>query len=574
MSDEATAAPTLIAPYGGRLVDLRVVPEEAARLVAEISGARKLHLTPRQACDLELLAVGALSPLDTFMGEEAYRSVLADMRLPSGLPWTIPITLTVRREDGIRVGESVVLLDPKNEPLAVMEVREAFERDPDEARIVMGTSNPSHPTVREMATWGERAISGPLRVMSIPHHYDFTDLRRTPAECREALGAMGRPDVVAFQTRNPMHRAHEELTKRAASRVGGSLLIHPAVGMTKPGDVDHFTRVRCYRAMVEEGYDPGTTLLSLLPMAMRMAGPKEAVWHAIIRRNYGANHFIVGRDHASPGKDSAGVPFYGPTDAQELLRSFQEELGVKMVPFEELVYVEEERRYVERSEVPEGATIRSISGTQVREDYLAKGREIPAWFTRPAVAEILRSVYRPRTQQGFCVWLTGLPSAGKSTIGEILGVMLLERGRSSTILDGDVVRQELSKGLGFSREDRLANNRRIGFVAQEIVRHGGTVVCPVVSPYEAGREEVREMVGRDHFILVYVDTPLAECERRDVKGMYARARRGEILGFTGIDDPYEVPARADVVVPTPALSPSEAARRVLDEIARRGFIEL
>jgi len=236
--------------------------------------------------------------------------------------------------------------------------------------------------------------------------------------------------------------------------------------------------------------------------------------------------------------------------------------------------IEEERRYVERSEVPEGATIRSISGTQVREDYLAKGREIPAWFTRPAVAEILRSVYRPRTQQGFCVWLTGLPSAGKSTIGEILGVMLLERGRSSTILDGDVVRQELSKGLGFSREDRLANNRRIGFVAQEIVRHGGTVVCPVVSPYEAGREEVREMVGRDHFILVYVDTPLAECERRDVKGMYARARRGEILGFTGIDDPYEVPARADVVVPTPALSPSEAARRVLDEIARRGFIEL
>lgn len=574
MSKEAAARPSLIPPYGGHLVDLRVPDAEVGRLVKETAGAKKLHLSPRSLCDLELLAVGALSPLDTFMGEATYRRVLDAMRLPSGLPWTIPITLPVSPEDGIHLGEPLVLLDDTNEPLAVLDVEEVFERDANEAEIVTGTSDPSHPTVREMEGWGPLAVSGSLRVLQTPRHYDFTELRRTPRETRSALEAMGRSDVVAFQTRNPMHRAHEELTKRAAERVGGSLLIHPAVGLTKPGDVDHFTRVRCYKAMVDEGYDPGTTLLSLLPIAMRMAGPREAVWHAIIRRNYGANHFIVGRDHASPGKDSKGIPFYGPTDAQDLLRSMEDEVGVRMVPFEELVYVEGEERYMERGEVPQGATIRSISGTQVREDYLAQGRPIPAWFTRPSVAAILASVYKPRTEQGFCVWLTGLPCSGKSTIGEILGVMLLEGGRQSTMLDGDVVRQELSKGLGFTRGDRIANNRRIGFVAAELVRHGGSVICPVVSPYQAGREEVRRMVGPDHFIMVHVDTPLQVCEARDVKGMYAQARAGKITGFTGVDDPYEAPAHPDVVVRTTEMSAEACARKVLEEIARRGFTTL
>jgi sulfate adenylyltransferase len=407
----------------------------------------------------------------------------------------------------------------------------------------------------------------------MPKHFNFTELRRTPDQVRQQLLAMGYANVVAFQTRNPLHRAHEELTKRAAAKIDGALLIHPVVGQTKPGDVDHYTRVRSYKVLFDKYYDRKRTMLSLLPLAMRMAGPREALWHAIIRRNYGANHFIVGRDHASPGQNSDGKPFYGPFDAQKLLKRYGAEIGVKALPFNELVYLPSEDRYEAAEKIPEGVKFLSISGARVRSEYLNGGTSLPPWFTRPEVASILARAYPPRHQQGFCVWFTGLSGAGKSTIAEALTEMLAEGGRQVTVLDGDVVRTHLSKGLGFSQEDRNINILRIGFVASEIVRHNGAVICAAVSPYRAARNEVRNMVGRDRLIMVFVDTPIEVCEQRDVKGMYAKARSGEIKGFTGIDDPYESPVDPDIILDTTTCLPEHNAGRIVEYLLERGFVE-
>ena len=383
---------------------------------------------------------------------------------------------------------------------------------------------------------------------------------------------MGNDNVVAFQTRNPLHRIHEELTKRAAAAVGGSLIIHPVVGLTKPGDVDHYTRVRIYKALVEKYYDKNNTTLSLLPLAMRMAGPKEALLHGIIRRNYGANHFIIGRDHAGPGKDSTGKPFYGPYDAQEIFEKYADELKMKAVPFQELLYLPDTKEYVEADKVPAGAKVLNISGTQVRDDYLAKGKLLPDWFTRPETAKILRQMYPPRHNMGFCVWFTGLSGAGKTATAEVLTTLLLEHGKQVSQLDGDVVRTHLSKGLGFSKEDRDTNILRIGFVASEIVRHAGVVICAAISPYIAIRNEARKMVGEDQFIEVYVNTPIDVCASRDIKGLYAKAFRGEIKGFTGVDDPYEAPVNPEITLMTVGVTPEENARIIIKHLEEKGFL--
>ena len=548
---------TLIQPYGGTLVDLL---QPATRHLPP----RSLQISERSRCDLELLATGGFSPLDRFMSRDDYNRVLDEMRLADGTLWPIPITLPVSED--FAIGEEITLRGPRNEILAVMTIEEVFDRREDEAERVFGTRDTKHPLVAEMAGWGRRAISGPLRVIDVATPRDFRELRRTPREVRALLESFGRANVVAFQTRNPMHRAHEELTKRAIDAVDGVLLLHPSVGMTKPGDVDHMTRVRTYKAL-EPHYPPGRMLLSLLPLAMRMAGPREALWHALIRRNFGANHFIVGRDHASPG---AG--FYGPYDAQELVAKHESEIGVKMIPFREMVYLAGEDRYEESSRVPPNAQTRSISGTQVRDDFLGAGRPLPEWFTRREVADVLADSYPPKHRQGFCVWFTGLSGAGKSTTAEVVVSKLLEHGRQVTLLDGDVVRTHLSKGLGFSKEDRDANIIRIGFVASEIVRHGGAVVCAAVSPYRATRDRVRDMIGGDHFIEVFVDTPLDVCESRDIKGMYAQARRGAIKNFTGIDDPYEAPAAAELTLDTVAKTADENATAIVDLLQSSGFI--
>jgi sulfate adenylyltransferase len=487
----------------------------------------------------------------------------------------IPVTLPVEPGDHLQLGADIALRDPKNNLLAIMTIEEIYEWDRDEVALkAFGSLDIRHPMVVEMARWGKVNISGRLEVLQLPHYYDFQELRLTPAQTRAQLETFGYPNVVAFQTRNPLHRVHEELTKRAAAEVDGVLLLHPSVGMTKPGDVDHYTRVRTYKTLVNNYYEPKRVLLSLLPLAMRMAGPREALWHAIIRRNHGVNHFIVGRDHASPGVDSTGKPFYGPYEAQELVEQHSEEIGVKPVPFHEFVYLPDENRYEQVSKIAPGTRTASISGTQVRDDYLNKGRLLPAWFTRPEVAEILGEAYPPRHHQGVCVWFTGLSGAGKSTTAEVMQLLLLEYGRRATMLDGDVVRTHLSKGLGFSKEDRDTNIRRIGFVAAEIAKHGGLVVCAAVSPYRSIREEVRSIVGEDQFVEVFVNTPLEECERRDTKGMYAKARRGEIKDFTGIDDPYEEPLNPEIVIDTMLDTPETNARKIVDYLAHAGFLRV
>ena len=563
----------LIPPCGGALTHLLVAREELEEVKAQASYLPTLQLTERSVCDLELLATGGFSPLDRFMGRADYQSVLERMRLADGHLFPIPITLPVKPGPDLRLDQEITLRDAKNEILAIMRVEELYEWDAaEEMHHVFGTTDLRHPLVAEMHKWEKLYASGRLCVVQLPRHYDFCELRLTPAQTRARLGALGREQVVAFQTRNPLHRAHEEMTKRAVGEKDGVLLLHPVVGLTKSGDIDHFSRVRTYKALAQRYYETGQILLALLPLAMRMAGPREALWHALIRRNYGANHLIIGRDHASPGKDSTGRPFYEPYAAQELVQQASAELGVGVVPFQELVYLPAERRYEESYKIPADAPTVSISGTQVREDYLNKGRALPDWFTRPEVAEILSDSFPPRYRQGVCVWFTGLSGAGKSTTAEILTIMLLEHGRQVTLLDGDVVRTNLSKGLGFSREERDINIRRIGFVAAEIVRHGGVALCAAVSPYRATRNDVRSMVGGERFIEVFVDTPLEVCERRDVKGMYAQARRGEIKDFTGIDDAYEPPQHAEITLDTVKATPEENARRILDMLIAQGFV--
>ena len=546
-------------------------------LTEELERAKTLptvRLSERAICDFELLAVGAFSPLDRFMGRADYERVCAEMRLANGHLFPIPVTLPVANDVPISLDSDVALVDSRNDILAVMTIEEIYEWDlAATARDVFGTNDERHPLVAEMHRWGKRNISGRLRVLRLPAHYDFRELRLSPAETRSRLEATGFENVVAFQTRNPLHRAHEELTKRAAEDVNGVLLLHPVVGMTKPGDIDYFTRVRTYKALASKYYDQNRIVLSLLPLAMRMAGPREALWHALIRRNYGANHMIIGRDHASPGNDSTGKPFYSPYGAQELVQSLEAEVGVKVLPFGEFVYLPEEDRYEDVRKIAPGAVTAQLSGTQVREWYREGGAELPSWFARPEVSEAISTTYPPRHRQGFCVWFTGLSASGKSTTAEILTVLLQEFGRNVTLLDGDVVRNHLSRGLGFSKEDRDSNIRRIGFVAAEIVKHQGTVICAAVSPYRATRNDVRNMVGGERFVEVFVNTPLEECERRDVKGMYLKARRGEIKNFTGIDDPYEAPVQPGIVIDTVANTAEDNARSIVKYLSERGFLK-
>lgn len=569
----ASSKAELVPPYGGTLIDLTCPNGQREDLKALGSRLPSLQLSDRSVCDLEMLACGGFSPLDRFMGQKDYERVVHEQRLQNGNVWPIPITLPVEPSPVLSLDKEIALRDSKNELLAVLRVEEIYKWDTKELlTCVLGTEDFRHPLVTEIHRRPKYHVSGRLQILQLPKHFDFLDLRMTPREIRSQLQQYGRPNVIAFQTRNPFHRVHEEITKRAIAGLDGVLLLHPVVGMTKPGDVSVHARVRTYDVVARRYFDPQRILLGLVPLAMWMAGPREALWHAIIRRNYGANFIIIGRDHASPGGDSRGQPFYDPYEAQRLVEKYSDETGVGVVPFQEYVYLPDEDRYEEQSKVSSGVRTVTISGTQVREGYLGTHQSLPEWYTRPEVADILRDAYPPLDKQGLCVWFTGLSCSGKSTTAEILTSLLQERGRQVTLLDGDTVRTHLSKGLGFSKEDRDINIRRIGYVASEIVRHGGLVVCAAVSPYRATRDEVRSMVGRKHFVEVFVDTPLEICEQRDAKGMYLKARRGEIKSFTGIDDPYEPPENPDVILKTLTTTPMENARIVLDLVMRQGFV--
>jgi sulfate adenylyltransferase len=565
-----------VPPHGGLLVNLLVEPQRARELSSQAVAWPSWQLTTRQLCDLELLSCGGFSPLTGFLGRDDYRSVCESLRLVDGTLWPMPVTLDVTAEvlAGLGRARMLALRDPEGVMLAALRVTEVWRPDlRAEAAAVFGSTDPAHPGVEHLLhrthPW---YVTGALEVLRPPEHADFRRFRHTPAQLRGEFARRDWRRVVAFQTRNPMHRAHQEVTLRAAADVDASLLIHPVVGLTKPGDVDPYTRVRCYQAILPS-YPRGRALLSLLPLAMRMGGPREALWHAIIRQNYGATHFIVGRDHAGPGLDSRGQQFYRPYDAQELVARYAGELAVRILPFQRMVYLPDGEAYVPEEQAPAGAQVLTISGTQLRR-RLAEGRDLPSWFTRSEVAAELRRTFPPKSEQGFTVFFTGLSGSGKSTIAQALRAKLLEHGgRHITLLDGDVVRQCLSNELGFSREHRDLNIRRIGFVAAEITRNRGVVICAPIAPYDAVRREVRRMVQPcGGFVLVYVATPLEVCEQRDRKGLYAKARAGLVSQFTGVSDPYEAPTDADVVIDTRTESPDAAAGRLLDYLREQGFL--
>jgi sulfate adenylyltransferase len=567
----------LISAHGGELIDLVVPLDRATELKSHSREWPSWDLSARQICDLELLMSGGFSPLRGFMNKADYEGVCREMRLASDVLWPIPITLDVTEDfaKSLKPGSSkVALRDPEGVMLAVLHVGDVWQPDRKaEAESVFKTSSSAHPGVDYLLSKANSwYVGGRVEGVQAPAHYDFKSLRLTPAELRTEFSRLGWRRVVAFQTRNPMHRAHQELTFRAAKQVEANLLIHPSVGMTKPGDVDYFTRVRCYQLLLSK-YPAGTVKLAMLPLAMRMGGPREAIWHGIIRKNHGCTHLIVGRDHAGPGNDTNGKPFYGPYEAQELFRKYETDIGVTMVPFSMMVYLEGEDKYYPDDEVPKGSRVLNISGTELRQ-RLNEGRDIPTWFTYPEVVQELRRSYPPRHKQGVTVFFTGLSGSGKSTIANVLLTKFLETGgRPVTLLDGDLVRKHLSSELGFSKEHRDINIRRIGYVASEITKNGGIAICAPIAPYNAVRKQVRGMIEPlGGFILVHVATPVEVCEQRDRKGLYAKARAGIIKEFTGISDPYEEPKDAEVVINTAELTPEEAAQEIILHLEREGFV--
>jgi len=556
--------------------ELLVASEKVIDLKKEAIDLPSWDLNYHQTWDIELLLNGAFTPLKGFLGKEDYATVRKTMRLADGTLWPIPVMLDVTEAfaESLSAGDRIALRHPEGMVLAVMTVRDIWKPDSQqEALDIYGTTDEAHPGV--FTLFHQTApvyLGGPVEGIELPPHHTFKNLRFRPAELRALFEKLSWNRVVAFQTRNPMHKAHVELTKRAASQAKANLLIHPVVGRTSPGDVDYYARVRCYQAVMKH-YPEQTTMLALLPLAMRMAGPREALWHALIRKNYGCTHLIVGRDHASPGVDAKGEPFYGPYDAQEIIRKHQDEVGVEMVPFEEMAYVEDLAQYLPRTEAPANARVLSISGTEFRR-RLREGLDIPDWFSYPTVIRELRNSFPPRARQGFTVFFTGLSGSGKSTVANVLVAKLMEMGtRPVTLLDGDIVRKNLSSELGFSKEHRDLNILRIGYVASEITKNRGIAVCAPIAPYTAIRRQVRENISQfGGFILVHVATPIEVCEARDRKGLYAKARAGKLKGFTGIDDPYEEPTAAEVVVDTSKTTADAAALEVLLYLEKEGYI--
>jgi len=567
----------LIEPHGGTLCELLVAEDIKSQLQKETLTFKSLTLNDRQLCDMEMLLNGGFSPLKGFLGQSDYESVLKNNRLSDGSVWPIPITLDVSEafSKELNAGEKVVLRDHEGVAIGVLTISDKWSPDlEEEAKLVYGSSDTKHPAVDYLLNQsGSVYIGGEIEGLEYPRHYDYQLMRHTPSELRAQFEKMGWSKVVAFQTRNPMHRAHKELVVRASREIGGNLLIHPVVGMTKPGDVDHYTRVRCYKKIMEK-FPEDTAMLSLLPLSMRMGGPREALWHAIIRKNYGCTHLIVGRDHAGPGVDSEGNPFYGPYDAQEMVEKYANEIGVQMVPFKLMVYVEEKSEYMPIDEVPDDLTQLNISGTELRQ-RLDKGLEIPEWFTYKDVVDELRHAHPQKNRKGFTIFFTGLSGSGKSTIANALLVKLLEHGRRRvTLLDGDIVRINLSSELGFSREHRDLNIQRIGFVASEITKNGGIAICAPIAPYKNVRRSNRELISKGgSYIEVHISTPLKVCEERDVKGLYAKARQGIIKGFTGIDDPYEAPENPELRIDTSNISQEEAVQELLVYLENEGYLK-
>lgn len=570
--------PAKNAPYKGTLVQLIPDDEEKVEsLRKEALGLPEVVLTPRQLCDLEMILNGGFSPLTGFLNEADYHGVVENMRLANGVMWPMPITLDVSKEvsEKHKVGDRIALRDEERNILAILSVESIYvPNKAKEAENVFGSPDDvCHPAIDYLLNEaGEVYIGGSITGIQLPPHYDFTDLRMTPLELRQKFKRQCYQRIVGFQTRNPMHRSHRELTLLAARDAKANILIHPVVGMTKPGDVDHYTRVRCYKEILKT-YPNDMASLSLLPIAMRMAGPREAVWHAIIRKNYGCTHFIVGRDHAGPGNNKNGEPFYDPYGAQNLLGQYAEEIGIEVLMYHQLAFVEDLDEYRQTNDLPQGCRVLNISGTELRR-RLQKGMDIPPWFSFPEVVKILRQTHRPRSTQGFTIFFTGLSGSGKSTVANAIRIALLEEGsRTVSVLDGDHVRRHLSTELGFSKEHRDLNIRRIAYVASEITKAGGVAVCAAIAPYAESRAYAKRIVSKHGgFIEIHMSTPLEICESRDRTGLYAKARAGQIQDLTGIQDPYEAPTSPDIVIDTSICTPKQAVHEIILWLEREGYI--
>lgn len=563
-------------PYGGKLVDLIVSPERAAEIKAAAKDYASLTLDERGLYDLELLSVGGYSPLESFLGRTDYERVVHEQRLADGTLWPIPVVLPVNPDEGVTEGKPLALRDVYGNLLALLQVEQIYRVDKEaEARQVYGTLDDSHPSVAYLSRIPDHYAAGRLEVVRTPPHYDFVDLRKTPAELRAHFQSLGWSRIVAFHTDSPLYRPQEEATKQAALQIGGHLLIHPVAGANRPGDIDHYTRIRCYRALVDNYYEPGSVALGLLPFATRTAGPRETILHAIIHRNYGCTDVMVGLDDAGLGRDSTGKPLYDPDATQQAMARYGNEIEMGMVVARRFVYLPGGDRYTRIDEVPAGMKTAHLSSDQIRDQYLAQGHQLPEWFCRPPVAEILRDTHPPRFRQGLTIWFTGLSGSGKSTVAQALVERLAEYGRNCSFLDGDEIRTHLSKGLGFSKEDRDINIRRVGYVAGLVAQHGGTTLCSVISPYKSVRDEAR-VASKGNFVEVYCSTSLEVCEQRDVKGLYAKARAavaaGNPLGFTGIDDSYEAPENAEVVLDTGRQGVSECVDRIVEKLLELGYI--
>lgn len=533
-------------------------------------------LNDRHLCDFELIATGVFSPLTGFMKQMDYESVLDRMRLESGELWPLPICLDISESLAVtlEVGQSVTIRDQEGFLLGIMDVQDIWPLDIEkEAMAIYGTLDKKHPGVDYLYNKsGKYYIGGDIQVLSLPIHSDFKQMRNTPAEVKHLFSKLGWKRIVGFHTRQPIHRLQFELTIQAMQKAKANLLILPVTGVTKTGDFDHFTRMRCYQKVVAH-YPPDSYLMNLLPMAMRMAGPREAILHMIIAKNYGCTHFVIGHQHASPGNDCNNTPFYQCKETEELTRNAAQELGITPITFEEMVYLPFDDEYKIASQVPAKVDTITLTGTDIQKRIRA-GKNVPEWATFPEVLQELQKSCPPPSKQGLTVFCTGLSGAGKSTIAKILHSRFLELGtRPVTLLDGDIVRRNLSSELNFSKEHRDINVKRIGFVAAEITKNRGVAICAPIAPYEKTRSEIRNMIeGHGGFIEVHVATPIAECEKRDRKGMYAKARAGLLKGFTGVDDPYETPSDPELRIDTTNLTPDEAAQEVMLYISQRGYI--
>ncbi|KAL8680623.1 MAG: hypothetical protein Q9186_003215 [Xanthomendoza sp. 1 TL-2023] len=567
-------------PHGGLLKDLlaRDAPKHQ-ELAKEAEQLPAIVLTERQLCDLELIISGGFSPLEGFMNEKDYNEVVENLRLTDGNLFSMPICLDLSKaaidEAGLKAGQRATLRDFRDDRnLAIITVDDVYRPDKaKEAKDVFGGDD-DHPAVKYLyKTAQEYYVGGRVEAISRLNHYDYVALRYTPAELRTHFDKIGWSRVVAFQTRNPMHRAHRELTVRAARARQANVLIHPVVGLTKPGDIDHFTRVRVYQALLPR-YPNGMAVLGLLPLAMRMGGPREAIWHAIIRKNHGATHFIVGRDHAGPGKNSKGVDFYGPYDAQYAVEKYRTELGIEVVPFQQMIYLPDSDEYKPDDEVKAGVRTLNISGTELR-SRLRTGKDIPEWFSYPEVVKVLRESHPPRFRQGFTVFLTGYQNSGKDAVARALEVTLNQQGgRSVSLLLGETVRSELSSELGFSHADRNKNIQRIAFVAAELTKAGAAVIAAPIAPFDTSRQSARETVGQyGSFYLVHIATSLGYSEKTDKKGVYARARSGDIKGFTGVDSPYEEPEKPDLKVDLETTSVRSVVHQIVLMLESEGLLD-